>query len=297
MTSLEEWLVRPRSVTTQLRALRAQAGLSGHQLAETVGWAQSKVSRIETGKQAPTSDDIAAWVAACGGSLEMADQLKRLQAEARAVATVELRESMSGGQAAQQEDYDHLFREAHLIRDFETVYVPGLLQIPDYARRVRQEMVPLHDLNMDDSEAAVAKRMAQQQNLYDPTKRFEFIVAEPVLRYLLVPSPVMRGQLDRLQAVIGMDRVRFGIIPMGVELKWTPQHSFQIYAGDEPVVEVESVVKGPWYRGEDADRFNRFFDLLWEEAVEGSAARELIMAATRSLPPQTGIPGATTPSE
>jgi hypothetical protein len=144
-------------------------------------------------------------------------------------------------------------------------------------------MVPLHDLPVDDTDAAVAKRIRQQANLYDPEKRFEFIIGEPVLRYLLVPPSVMRGQLDRLLAVIGMDRIRFGIIPMGRELKWTPQHSFQIYVGDEPVVEVESIVKGPWYRGEDADRFGRFFDWLWEEAVEGAEARDLIMSAIRAL--------------
>jgi transcriptional regulator with XRE-family HTH domain len=284
LTSLEEWLARPRDVATRLRALRAQAGLSGHQLAEAVGWAQSKISRIETGKQYPSDDDITAWVTACGGSAETTAMLLQLQAEARVVGTVEFRKTMAGGQAAQQEDYDNLFNGAHLIRDFETVYVPGLLQIPEYARRVRQEMVPLHDLQVDDSDAAVAKRVRQQQNLYDPGKRFEFIIGEPVLRFLLVPPGVMRGQLDRLQAVIGMDRVRFGIIPMGVELRWTPQHSFQIYIRDEPVVEVESVVKGPWYRGEDAERFNRFFDWLWDEAVEGPAARELIVSAIQALP-------------
>jgi hypothetical protein len=49
------------------------------------------------------------------------------------------------------------------------------------------------------------------------------------------------------------------------------------------VVEVESIVKGPWYRGEDADRFGRFFDWLWEEAVEGAEARDLIMSAIRAL--------------
>lgn len=284
MASLEEWLTRPRDVATRLRALRAQAGLSGHQLAETVGWAQSKVSRIETGKQAPSDDDITVWVTACHGSTETMATLLQLQGQARVVGTIEFRSTMASGQASQQEDYDTLFNEAHLIRDFETVYVPGLLQIPEYARRVRQEMVPLHDLHVDDTDAAVAKRMQQQQNLYDPAKRFEFILGEPALRYLLVPPNVMRGQLDRLQTVIGMDRVRFGIIPMGTELRWTPQHSFQIYLHDEPVVEVESVVKGLWYRGEDADRFNQFFDWLWEEAIEGPPARELIVSATQALP-------------
>jgi transcriptional regulator with XRE-family HTH domain len=281
--TLEGWLDLPQDVATRLRALRAEAGLSGQQLAQAAGWAQSKVSRIETGRQAPTDDDIAAWVTACRGSSELATALQDLQARARVAGAVDFRESMARGQAAQQENYDRLFGRAQLIQDFETVYMPGLLQIPEYARRVRREMVPLHDLALDDSDAAVARRINQQQNLYDPTKRFEFLIAEPALRYLLVPPSVMRWQLDRLQAVIGMDRVRLGIIPMGVVLKWTPQHSFQIYHADAPIVEVESVVKGMWYRGDDAIRFVRFFEWLWEDALEGDHARRLIADALAAL--------------
>lgn len=55
--SLGEWLSRPQDVAARLRALRARAGLSGDQLGERLGWAQSKVSRIETGKQAHAAHD------------------------------------------------------------------------------------------------------------------------------------------------------------------------------------------------------------------------------------------------
>ncbi|MFF5176622.1 Scr1 family TA system antitoxin-like transcriptional regulator [Micromonospora sp. NPDC000316] len=86
-----------------------------------------------------------------------------------------------------------------LIRHFETVYVPGLLQTADYARRILTEMVELHNLDIADVDAAVASRMQRQHLLYDTSKRFEFLLAEPVLRWLLCPAEVMRGQLDRRQ--------------------------------------------------------------------------------------------------
>ena len=49
-----------------LKALRVGAGLSGARLAEMLGWQQSKVSKIETRRQLPSRDDIAAWASAVG---------------------------------------------------------------------------------------------------------------------------------------------------------------------------------------------------------------------------------------
>src|SRR6266536_6047673 len=45
----------------RLRELRQQAGLTGRQLAESLSWPPSKVSKLENGRQTPTDDDIRAW--------------------------------------------------------------------------------------------------------------------------------------------------------------------------------------------------------------------------------------------
>ena len=136
---------------------------------------------------------------------------------------------MRRGQAAVQESYNELVAQTTVIKHFETVCVPGLLQTAEYARRILAEMVVLHDLNVDDIDAAVAARLQRQQLLSDSTKRFEFLLAEPVLRWLLCPPNVMRGQLDRLQTVVGLQNVRFGVLPLGRRLAVTPQNSFQLY--------------------------------------------------------------------
>lgn len=283
MDSLEEWLTRPEGAATRLRDLRARAGLSGKDLAEARNWAQSKVSRIENGKQMPSVEDIEAWADMCGASPDELKELLRLQEEAR-VAHATFRDRMKRGQRQVQESYNQLVRQSTLVRHFETVYVPGLLQVPGYIRRVLTEMIRLHDLQIDDVEAAVASRMQRQQFLYDSGKRFEFLLAEPVLRWLLCPPSVMRGQLDRLQTVIGLDRIRFGIIPMGVELPITPQNSVQIYVGEESVASVETLIGETFHRGDQAEAYAHALDLLWEEAVTGAEARELIIAATQALP-------------
>lgn len=282
MESLEEWLTQPEGVATRLRALRVQAELSGKDLADAHGWAQSKVSRIENGRQLPSVDDIKAWARACNAEDAVVEELLRLREEAR-VAHATFRGRMRQGQKQVQESYNELVKNSHLIRHFETVYVPGLLQIPEYARRVLTEMISLHDLEIDDVDAAVATRMQRQQMLYDPAKNFEFLLGESVLRWLICPPAVMRSQLDRLQTVIGLERIRFGIVPMGVELATTPQNSVQIYVGNESVAAVETFIGETFHRDDEAESYGRALDRLWDDAVTGENARELIIAATRTL--------------
>ena len=65
-----------------LRELRTGAGLTGAQLAESVGWSQPKVSRLETGRQTPTSAEVRAWADACGqgkAAEEIVDRLRVLE--------------------------------------------------------------------------------------------------------------------------------------------------------------------------------------------------------------------------
>src|SRR5215216_4464185 len=50
--------VRRRKLGAELRALRAQSGLTSGEAARLVGWHQSKVSRIETGTSGVKPDDV-----------------------------------------------------------------------------------------------------------------------------------------------------------------------------------------------------------------------------------------------
>ena len=45
----------------QLRELRQHAGLTGRQLADSLSWPASKVSKLKNGRQTPTDEDIRGW--------------------------------------------------------------------------------------------------------------------------------------------------------------------------------------------------------------------------------------------
>jgi len=228
-----------------LRALRAQAGLAGKDLAATTSWQPSKVSRIENGRQLPTVEDLSQWTEACEVEPATFQELVNLLHEAEAVH-LDWKRRMRRGQVAVQTNYSQLVQESELIRHFETVYIPGLLQTHEYARRVLTEMVDLHGIDPSDVEDAVSVRLQRQQLLYHPGKRFEFLVTEAVLRFLLTSAEVMRGQLDRLQTVINTPNIRFGVVPFGVPLKTTPQNSFQMY---DDVAIVETILGETTYTG------------------------------------------------
>ncbi|MGH8345350.1 MAG: helix-turn-helix domain-containing protein, partial [Pseudomonas sp.] len=70
-------------LAARLRALRAMTGLSGNQFAQQLGWPQPRVSKLETGKQIPTDEDLDAWLAATGAGKAQAIELAELLSAAR----------------------------------------------------------------------------------------------------------------------------------------------------------------------------------------------------------------------
>ncbi|HEV7981104.1 DUF5753 domain-containing protein [Amycolatopsis sp.] len=132
---------------------------------------------------------------------------------------------LRAGHEVVQQSFGDAEKAALRIRVFETGLVPGLVQTPDYARAVFVAMAELQD-TPNDTEAAVTARLQRQSVLYDSTKTIELLVTEAALRTPVAPSGVMAGQVDRLLAVIGVPNVRFGIVPLGVQLRYPVLHGF-----------------------------------------------------------------------
>lgn len=284
MNPMEDWLSQPGGLANRLHDVRTHARLTGKDLATRNNWQPSKVSRIENGRQVPSPADIDAWVRACGAGPEAAQELLRLLDEVKTQHR-DWRRRMRRGQAPVQASYNDLVQGSRMIRNFQTACVPGLLQTAAYARRVLDEMVTLHDLDVEDVDGAVAARMQRQQFLYDTSKQFEFLLAEPVLRWVLCSPDVMHGQLDRLQTVIGMPNVRFGVLPMGVQLTTTPQNSFEVY---DDLAIVETFTGETVHRDGQAARYAAVLDRLWADAVTGDDARRLIIRAADALGEEVG---------
>jgi hypothetical protein len=159
--------------------------------------------------------------------------------------------------------------------------IPGPLQTPEYARAILTAAQRQLQLSVEDVEAAVATRMERQRYLYS-NRRFELLIAEPVLRWGLVPPDVMRGQVDRLHTVIGLKNVRLGILPFGTPLEIVPLHSFVMY---DDLVRVETFGREHRYSGPEVETYTNVLNHLWKAATTGHDARRLLVRIADELPP------------
>lgn len=259
----------------RLRGLRLDAGLTGKELAHRLGWAASKVSRLEHGHQTASADDLAAFVMACGAGPEAQDDLLADLRSLR-VEYAAWRRQFRTGFAGRQRASIPLQAATTRLRAYEPAMVPGLLQTPDYARHVFINIAALRG-GAPDIDAAVQARMKRQEFLYDPDKHFRFLVTEAALRYLVCPPATLRAQLDRLVVLSGLDNVELAVLPFTARLPKSPGHSFWIH--DDRLVLVETVSAELSLRDpEDIELYARLFELFWEVAARGDDAIALIAA-------------------
>jgi transcriptional regulator with XRE-family HTH domain len=271
----------------RLRRLREEAGLNGKQFAVRLGWAASKVSRIETGKQTATSDDVTAWAEATGTEQSLLDDLLADLRTVRFEYATWTRQ-FRAGTAARQRVSVEIEGTATTMRALETTVIPGLLQTADYARHVLGTMVAMRDVP-DDVADGVRLRMRRQEVLYDPAKHFRFLLTEAALRTRTCPPTTLRGQLDRLLALSGVDTVELAVLPFDLKLPVVPSHGFWIF--DEDIVLIETLSAELTLRDSDeVALYDRIFEMLWDVAVRGDDLavflRELIEGLRRA--PEVG---------
>ncbi|MFD8863900.1 helix-turn-helix domain-containing protein [Streptomyces sp. NPDC059590] len=263
----------------RLRELRTEAGLNGKEIASRLGWQRSKVSRLENGKQTTTAEDLEAWARAVGAPSEAADlkaRLRGLESQQRS-----WRRQLAAGHRGVQEKYVVEYHRTASVRAYETTVIPGLFQVPDYARSLFTQNAELMQSPRDTDEA-VRARMKRQEVLYQPGKTFDVIVWEGVLHTLICPRDVMAAQLDRLVGLIGMSGVYFGVIPLGAALKLTPKHGFWIF--DDKRVIVETInTELHLESSADVALYTRVWERLNESAVYGAQVHRLIARARAAL--------------
>jgi transcriptional regulator with XRE-family HTH domain len=264
----------------RLRDLRLRARLSGEQLAARLselmggGWSQSKVSRIEAGRVARAKPaDVAAWAQVCGAGTAEADKLLADLAAVKAEYSA-WRLQLGAGIRSKQRDHMELEARTTQLRAFETIVVPGLLQSGDYARYRMEDARALYG-SPDDVADALQGRMARQQVLYDPDKRFQFLLLENAVRQRLCPPAVLRAQLGHLLTVSTLHNVELGIIPLDAEVETAPAHGFWIF--DDDLVLVETIAAELMLREPDEIAlYSRVFEALHRSARLGDDARAIL---------------------
>ena len=189
----------------------------------------------------------------------------------------QFRQLRGAGQAAIQKEFDVAVREGKLIRNFEPLMIPGLLQTSEYARYRVLAAIRNHDFPAADADASLGARMQRQQVLYETGRTFEFVIGEEALYRRLAPLPAMLGQIDRLLA-LDLPQVTFGIVPLDADLSEGLELVEAFLMVDNLVyLESYSALRDPKPR--ESSEYEGAADALRAEAVIGDEARHLLTRA------------------
>ncbi|MEU5334676.1 helix-turn-helix transcriptional regulator [Streptomyces asoensis] len=259
-----------KALGVRLRGLRTEAGLTGAVLAQRAGVGQPTVSKVENGRMVPSLDVLGRLSLALdldeSTSREVRDLLVAVEA-APDTASLSDEEALAGAVL------DEAVRSARLVRSFQCVVLPAMLQSAEYARHV---FASAPNSTPEAVGRAVAVRVERQSLLYEPGRESVFVLTEAVLRTWPGNPSLMLAQFDRLLAVESLSTVRLGVIPWRRAVPVLPRHGFTLC--DERAVVVES------FRGErvldDSDEvagYEETFRRFEEAALFGAEVRELLL--------------------
>ena len=266
----------------RLRELRQQANLSGRQLAESLSWPASKVSKLENGRQTPTDEDIQAWT-----------RLTKCEAETEAllaslhtleVQHAEWQRQLRAGLRPHQRQLAEIDAKTQAFRVFEPATIPGLLQTAEYARARFAEAGALFGVP-NDIDYAVRTRLQRQELLYRRDKQFHFVLTEAALRYRRCSLEAHIAQLDRLMSLSALPNVKLGIIGFETPYVVGPWHAFWLRDKDRVTIETFSAELN-LAQPQEAELYARVFDGLAAVASYGRAARAIITRVIDDLAPE-----------
>lgn len=253
-----------------LRALRLASGKEAKAVARSAVMSTSKLSKIETGKVAPSAVDVESILVALGVSDEVkAEYLDVVRAEATEATAWRLVRRMGVHKAQQQTRA--LESRMTLLQLFQPALIPGLLQTPEYIRAV----LARHDLSEDTLTRTIAARLERQQVLYDDTKSLRFVITETVLRWRIVSPSRMAEQMDRLISLSRLPHIDIRVVPFAALQSDIANHPFVVRDNRTVTVETvhaELVVTDP----RDVSQYVNKFEGFASTALFGDGMRGMV---------------------
>jgi transcriptional regulator with XRE-family HTH domain len=192
----------------ELRRLRESADITPQQAAREIGASESKISRMERGRNALKYDDVAELLFLYGVRDET--QREELLSMARRANQPGWWHSYNDVLPGWFQPYVGLEAAALRIRSYEAHYLPGLLQTPDYAHAV----ITLDGFPPEEVDRRVGLRETRQRRFRDGALRLWVIIDEAALRRRFGDAEVMRGQLEALVSAAKLPNLTLQVAPL-----------------------------------------------------------------------------------
>jgi transcriptional regulator with XRE-family HTH domain len=276
--------IRLRRLASELKRLRVAANLKQEYVAEKTGLDASSIYRIERAMNRPQRRTVMALLSLYG-----------VTDEGR-IATLLGWLKDSGQQGwfqvyepylpEQYQTYIGFEYEAEDLRNWEPLFVPGLLQTEDYARAVIRGVVPT--ISDEDVQRRVEVRMQRQIVFSRPAPmQLWAVMDEAAIRREVGGPKVMREQLQRLAQATASPHLKLQVVPFGAGAHPGMPGSFILmrFADpfDAPLVYLDSMAGDLFLEGaEDVDRFSATFERIANQALTPTQSKKMIQDAAKA---------------
>ncbi len=273
--------VRLRRLAAELRTLRASAGLTQDQVGERTGINVATLYRIEHARVRPQTRTLRTLLDLYGADQELQADMIDLLRDARQRGWLHAYQSEL---PEQYTTYIGFEGEARSVWNYESLFIPGLLQTEDYARAVIRAVLPW--ASRDEVERRVEVRMERQEVLRnDNPLELWVIVDEAALRRQVGGPAVMRAQLNHLMEAAELPNITFQVIPFsdGAHAGMLGSFVFMQFAEASipDVIYVDSMAGDLFLEAEaDVRRYRLVFEHLRAVAASPDDSRSLVAAGT-----------------
>ena len=209
MAKVQDPTVQRRRLRIELRKARDTAGLKQAEVARAMDWSPSKLIRIESGQVSISTNDLKALLSLYG--VKDTHRVNGLLELAKTTRGSSFYEQFNDLLKAGFSEYLAYEGSASVVRQYDPVLVPGLLQTEEYGRAILSDAGWLKPEEVD-RVWAVRQHRQELHDREDPPTML-FILDEAALRRRVGRGAVMRHQLERLIAAADEKHITLQVLP------------------------------------------------------------------------------------
>lgn len=276
--------VRLRRLAAELRRLRASAELSREQVEEQTGVNEGTLYRIENARTRPQRRTLVALLDLYGVSDPLRADLLDIAKTADGQGWARPHDWQLPGEYTAYISFE---AEARAVRNYESLFIPGLLQTEAYGRAMVTGVLPAA------TPAEIDERVrarAERQKLLDGTDPLELraVVDEAAIRRVVGGPAIMAAQLAHVAEMSQRTNVNVQVITFGAGAHPGMPGSFvhmEFRSELDPELVYVDTLAGDIFLEADADirRYRAMFDHLRARALTQDDSARLISSVAEGL--------------
>ncbi len=231
-----------RRLRNELRAARLDKGLTQEQVATAMEWSLSKMNRIEKAKTGISANDLKGLLPLYGiADRKRTEELLALARASRQTPWWRGYTGVAPSTLLQLIDYENA---ASSISQFEPMFVPGILQIEEYALAVLR--VSYGEGSSAERVPALVDLRTRRRKLLasEGAPKFSFVLDESVVRRTAGSAATMSRQLNHLVTLADQPNVTIQVVPFTAGLHPGMRGAFKVIEFDDEPDETVAFLEG-----------------------------------------------------